>query len=142
MYRMTRRIPAPALVVAALAFAPAAGTHEPAPAASAPPRGELLRATLPAGDFRNVRVAIVELPPGTGAPRHRHDVAIVAHVLEGSVENRFNGGEVQVHSQGEAWWEAPGTIHDLARNPSETVTARLLLVYIGEDGKAPTVRLD
>ena len=46
------------------------------------------------------------------------------------------------HKAGESWWEAPGTVHDVARNPSRTVHARFLVVYIGEEGKVPTTRLN
>jgi quercetin dioxygenase-like cupin family protein len=104
-------------------------------------RTDLLRDSLPAGNYRDLRVATVELAPGAAAPRHRHDVAVVAYVLEGSVENQFDGGVVQVHRAGEVWWERPGTSHDVARNASASARARLLLVYIGEPGKAATVPL-
>lgn len=110
-------------------------------AAPAVSRIELIKQTLPPGNFRNVQAIIVELAPGGSAARHRHDVAVLAYVLEGTVENGFDGGPTQVHQEGESWWEAPGTVHDLARNPSSTGRARLLVVYIGEDGKAPTVPL-
>jgi quercetin dioxygenase-like cupin family protein len=110
-------------------------------AAPAVSRTELIRQKLPPGNFRDVQAIIVELAPGGSAARHRHDVAVLAYVLEGAVENGFNGGPPQVHQQGESWWEAPGTVHDLARNPSTTARARLLVVYIGEEGKPPTVPL-
>ncbi|HET9275351.1 MAG TPA: cupin domain-containing protein [Gemmatimonadales bacterium] len=102
-------------------------------------RTELIRRTLPAGDFRNVQATLIDLEPGASAPRHRHDVAVLAYVLEGTVENRFDGGAVLTHKEGESWWEAPGTVHDVARNPSTSARARLLVVYIGEEGKAATV---
>jgi quercetin dioxygenase-like cupin family protein len=60
-------------------------------------------------------------------------------VLEGVVQNQFDGGTMLTHKEGESWWEAPGTVHDVARNASSTTRARLLVVYIGEDGKAATV---
>ena len=104
-------------------------------------RTDLLRDSLPAGAYRDLRVATIEMAPGAAAPRHRHDVAVVAYVLEGSVENQFDGGALQVHRAGDAWWERPGTTHDVARNASTTVRARLLLVYIGERGKSATVPL-
>ena len=112
-------------------------------AATPPPvtRTDLLKETLPPGNFRNVQASVVELAPGASAVRHRHDVGVLAYVLEGTVENRFNGGGVQVHKTGESWWEAPGTVHDLARNTSTTSRARLLVVYIGEEGKANSVPL-
>lgn len=120
-----------------------------APQSSAPPAGgmsvnrtELLKQVLPPGDFRTVQAVSIELPPGAAAPRHRHDVAVMAYVLEGAVENQFNAGTVATYKTGQAWWEAPGTVHDVARNPSKTDRARLLIVYIGEEGKTPTVPLN
>jgi quercetin dioxygenase-like cupin family protein len=104
-------------------------------------RTELLKQVLPPGNFRNVQSVMIELAPGAGAPTHRHDVAIVAYVIEGIVENQFDGGALQTHKAGESWWEAPGTVHNVARNASKTERARLLVVYIGEEGKALTVPL-
>lgn len=102
-------------------------------------RTDLLRQTLPAGDFREVQAAVIELQPSATALRHRHDVAVVAYVLEGTVENQFDGGAVQLHKAGDSWWEPPGTVHDIARNASAAARARLLIVYIGEPGKPATV---
>ena len=109
------------------------------PPASPVKRTELLKQVLPAGNFRNVQAVVIELPPGAGAPTHRHDVAVLAYVIEGAVENQFDGGPVQAHKLGDSWWEAPGTVHNVARNASKTERARLLVVYIGEDGKAGSV---
>ena len=109
--------------------------------ASAVTRSELIRRTLPSGAFRDVQAVVIELGPGASAPRHRHDVAVLSYVLDGVVENRFDGGATLTHKSGDSWWEAPGTIHDLARNVSPRASARLLVVYIGEEGKAATVPL-
>lgn len=104
-------------------------------------RTDLIQRMLPPGNFRDVQAAIIDLAPGAGAIRHRHDVAVLAYVLEGVVENRFDGGTSVTHKQGDSWWEAPGTVHDVARNASTTARARLLVVYIGEEGKTATVPL-
>lgn len=104
-------------------------------------RTALLTRTLPPGNFQDVQAAVVELAPSASAPRHRHDVAVLAYVLEGTVENQFDGGSAETHKAGDSWWEAPGTVHDLARNASKIERARLLVVYIGEKGKAATVLL-
>jgi quercetin dioxygenase-like cupin family protein len=109
-------------------------------AANSVSRTELLSRDLPAGDFRHVQAIVVTLPPGAAAMRHRHDVAVFAYVLEGTVENQFNGGVVQSHAAGESWWESPGTVHDVARNTGASA-ARLLIVYVGEAGKTATVPL-
>ena len=124
----------------ATALAPRALAQQP-PAASPVTRTDLLKQVLPPGNFRNVQAAVIDLAPGATAPRHRHDVAVLAYVLEGTVENQFDGGATQIQKAGDAWWEAPGTVHDVARNASTTNRARLLVVYVGEDGKAATVPL-
>jgi quercetin dioxygenase-like cupin family protein len=126
--------------VLTLGVAPLASAQQ-APVAAPVTRTELLKQVLPAGNFRNVQAVTIELGPAAVAPRHRHDVAVLAYVLEGTVENQFNGGAVVTHKAGDSWWEAPGTVHDVARNASKTQRARLLVVYIGEAGKAPTVPL-
>jgi quercetin dioxygenase-like cupin family protein len=127
--------------VAALSVAVAASAQQP-PAAGPIKRTEVLKQVLPPGNFRNVEAAVIEIAPGAVAARHRHDVAVMAYVLEGTVENQFGGGPTLTHKTGEGWWEAPGTVHDVARNPSRTDRARLLIVYIGEEGKPNTVPLN
>ena len=116
-----------------------AATAQQQPGASPVTRTDLLKRALPPGNFRDVQASVIELGPDALAPRHRHDVAVLAYVLEGTVENQFDGGATQAHKAGDSWWEAPGTIHDIARNASKTARARLLVVYIGEEGKAATV---
>jgi quercetin dioxygenase-like cupin family protein len=131
---------APVALAVALSAAPIVEAQQPA--APAPiSRVDLLRQVLPAGDFRTVQASVIELAPGAAASIHRHDVAVLAYVIEGEIENQFNGGATQVHRAGESWWEAPGTVHNIARNPSTTAKTRFLVVYIAEDGKTPTVPL-
>src|SRR5690242_11196200 len=108
--------------IAFLALALSAPGLVAAQATVAPPvsRTDLMKQVLPPGDFRNVQASVVELAPGAAAVVHRHDVAVLAYVLEGEVENQFNGGPAQRHHVGESWWEAPGTVHNVARNASAT----------------------
>ena len=127
--------------VLALGIVPLASAPQASGAASVT-RTDLLNQVLPPGNFRTVQAAVIDLPPGAAAPRHRHDVAVLAYVLEGAVENQFNAGAVAAYKAGQSWWEAPGTVHDVARNPSKTERARLLIVYIGEEGKTATVPLN
>jgi len=137
---MTRTFAAVTFTIALVVFVPAASAQQQ-PSISPVTRTDLIRQALPPGEFRDVQAIVIELQPGAAAPKHRHDVAVLAYVLEGVVENQFDGGAIQVHKTGESWWEAPGTVHDTARNASASARARLLVVYIGEVGKAQTVRL-
>jgi quercetin dioxygenase-like cupin family protein/tetratricopeptide (TPR) repeat protein len=105
-------------------------------------RTDLGKHLLSSGDFRDVQAAVIALAPGAAAPRHRHNAAVLAYVLEGKVENQFDGRPVQTHETGDSWWEDAGTVHEVARNASNKAPARLLVVYIGEQGKAQTVPVD
>lgn len=135
-----RRLVVPVLTAVAASIATAQAPPAPPPTAQIT-RTDLIKRQLPPGAFRNVEAVIVDLAPGAAAVRHRHDVAVLVYVLEGTVENQFDGGPLATHKVGESWWESPGTVHDVARNLSPSGHARLLIVYIGEDGKAPTTRL-
>jgi quercetin dioxygenase-like cupin family protein len=101
-------------------------------------RTELLSQDLPKADFRKASMVTIDFAPGAEATKHRHDVAVFGYVLEGSVENQFEGQKSKVYKQGEAWYEPPGTVHVVARNASKTERAKLLVFYVGEEGKAPT----
>ncbi len=93
---------------------------------------------LPAGDFRKVGAITVSYAPGGKSPKHRHDVAVFAYVLEGDVESQLEGEELKTFHKGEMWYEPPGTIHVVSRNASTTKPARLLVFLVQEEGKAAT----
>ncbi|HKM52627.1 MAG TPA: cupin domain-containing protein, partial [Isosphaeraceae bacterium] len=81
----------------------------------APRRTEVLSQALPKGDFRKVAAVTVEYAAGGESPKHRHDVAVFAYVLQGSVESQLEGEKLKVFKQGEMWYEPPGTVHVVAR---------------------------
>jgi quercetin dioxygenase-like cupin family protein len=58
----------------------------------------------------------------------------VAYVLEGRVRFRVNDGPVTVYQAGESWLEPPGATHSVSANASATGPARLLAVFVAEDG--------
>jgi quercetin dioxygenase-like cupin family protein len=101
-------------------------------------RTDLFKQTLPNLDYRKVEVITVEYAPGASSPKHRHDVAVFAYVLEGSVQSQLEGEELKTFKQGEMWWEPPGTAHVVSRNASKKERAKLLVFSVGEQSKAPT----
>jgi quercetin dioxygenase-like cupin family protein len=101
-------------------------------------RTEVLSQELPKADFRKSSMVTIDFAPGAEAVKHRHNVAVFGYVLEGAVENQFEGQKLKAYKQGEAWYEPPGTVHVIARNASKTERAKLLVFYLGEEGKAPT----
>lgn len=93
---------------------------------------------LPAGDFRKVGAITVSYAPGGKSPKHRHDVAVFAYVLEGDVESQLEGEELKTFHKGDMWYEPPGTVHVISRNASATKPAKLLVFLVQENGKAAT----
>jgi quercetin dioxygenase-like cupin family protein len=79
--------------------------------------------------------------PRRASPRHKHDVTVFAYILEGMVESQLEGKESKIFKQSEMEWEVPGTVHVVSRNASKTERAKLLVFFVGEEGKAHTVPL-
>ncbi|HWL84448.1 MAG TPA: cupin domain-containing protein [Polyangiaceae bacterium] len=100
-------------------------------------RTEIFAHPLPQANYDKVSVVTVEYPPGGTSPKHRHDVSVFAYVLQGEVESKVDAQESKIYKQGDMFYEAPGAIHLIARNPSATETAKLLVFYVEADGKVP-----
>lgn len=102
---------------------------------------EIFSPALPKLDYRKVSAITVKYPPGAASPKHRHDVAVFAYVLEGTVQSRLQGQGLKVFEQGEMWYEPPGTVHLVSRNASDTEPAKLLVFFVGEHGASATTPL-
>jgi quercetin dioxygenase-like cupin family protein len=68
---------------------------------------------------------------------HEHPVPVFVYVMEGEIELRSEGGEPQRYKTGEAFIEAQDRRHQ-AFNVADGAT-RLLIVFVGEEGKPTTV---
>lgn len=68
---------------------------------------------------------------------HEHPVPVFVYVLEGEIELRSQSGEPQRYKAGQAFIESLGKkhqAHNVANKPS-----KILVVFVGEDGKPTTV---
>jgi quercetin dioxygenase-like cupin family protein len=79
---------------------------------------------------------LVEYAPGDSSPPHHHTTggSVVAYVLDGAIRSQVNGGPVTVYQAGESWLEPPGAAHSVSANASTSEPARLLAVFVAEDG--------
>lgn len=80
-----------------------------------------------------VEVVFVRYAPGEVSKAHRHPMATVGYVLEGSIESTFEGIK-KVYKQGEVFWEEPGGLHNQTRNLSKTREAVLVVFFVGATG--------
>jgi catalase len=85
---------------------------------------------------KTITVVEVDFEAGAKADSHRHGQAFVyAYVLSGTVRSQLAGEPVQTYSTGQGWFEPPGARHVLTENPSRTIPARLLVVFIANPGE-------
>jgi len=101
---------------------------------SAYPPKILFTKQLPASVKKDeVRVVLVTFAPGEVSNAHRHPMATVGYVLEGSIESTFEGVK-HIYKQGEVFWEEPGGLHNQTRNLSRTKEAKLVAFFVGAAG--------
>jgi quercetin dioxygenase-like cupin family protein len=77
------------------------------------------------------------IEPGGRTPLHEHPVPTYVYVLEGEVELQSHGGQPHQYKAGEAYIEALNHQHQLFNKGS--VPAKVLVVFVGEEGKPTTI---
>lgn len=81
---------------------------------------------------------LVEIQPGKENGRHMHSVPTYVHVLEGTMTVEFEDGSRQTFQAGNGFLEVVNIVHS-AKNLGE-VPLRLLVVFVGEEGKPNLIR--
>ena len=82
----------------------------------------------------------LDIPPGGGSLPHRHPGHhTFGYVLEGTYKIKLDNGPETLLTRGEAFYEAPGQLHAVSRNASDTEPAKVLVVMLAESGKPVTV---
>ena len=81
---------------------------------------------------------MVEYPPGSADPIHRHNANAFVYVLEGSIVMQVRGRKEVTLTTGQTFYEGPDDIHVVGRNASQTKPAKFVVVLIKDKG-APAV---
>jgi quercetin dioxygenase-like cupin family protein len=77
---------------------------------------------------------MVEYPPGSSDPIHRHNAHAMVYVLEGSVVMQVKGGKEVTLTPGQTFYEGPNDIHVVDRNASKTQPAKFVVFLIKDKG--------
>lgn len=86
-------------------------------------------------DGWQVTISEVSFAPGEGSNRHRHPGFVCGYVLEGQYEFGVDGKPSTVLSAGQAFFEEPGDVHAVSKNPSKTAPAKILaMVFTPKSG--------
>ena len=142
---MTRRAAVASLALFAelLAFNRDAGA-EPQTAPGTPaaaPRPPVFTHDLPnlTLDGWEVTVSHVDYAPGRVGAVHHHAGFVLAYVLEGTVITKISGqGEEKTYTAGQMFYEQPGATHEVSKNASQTVPAKLLAMIFAKKGSTLT----
>lgn len=81
---------------------------------------------------------IVDYPPGSTDPIHRHNAHSFVYVLEGSIVMQVRGGKEVTLTAGQTFYEGPDDVHVVGRNASQTEPAKFL-VFLVKDKGAPVL---
>ena len=79
---------------------------------------------------------LVEYPPGSSDPIHRHNAHGFIYVLEGSIVMQVKGGKETTLTPGQIFYEGPDDVHVVGRNASKTKPAKFIVFFV-KDKSAP-----
>jgi quercetin dioxygenase-like cupin family protein len=100
---------------------------------------EVLTQTM-ADIAREMRISVTERAPGNSSSPHRHPGHhTFGYVLEGTYEIQVDDGPVRQLKAGESFYEPPGSLHAVSRNPSSDRSVRYLVIQVGDPTKPRTV---
>ena len=99
---------------------------------------ELMSKDLPNLPGKEGLMIMVEYPPGSSDPVHRHNADAFVYVLEGTVVMQVKGGPEVTLTPGQTFYEGPNDIHVVGRNASKTKPAKFV-VFLVKDKGAPVL---
>ena len=77
---------------------------------------------------------IVDYPPGSKDPIHRHNAHAFIYVLEGSIVMQVRGGKEVTLTPGQTFYEGPDDVHIVGRNASQTKPAKFVVFFVKDKG--------
>jgi quercetin dioxygenase-like cupin family protein len=78
-------------------------------------------------------VSVDYAPKGKSAPHH-HAGVVFAYVVSGEIRSQVDDGPARVYQAGESFFEGPGAHHVVSENASDSKPAKLLAVFVADDG--------
>jgi quercetin dioxygenase-like cupin family protein len=112
------------------------GTFVTMPALAAPEAAVTMLMTKDLADMpgKEAVTFVVDFPPGSVDPVHRHDAHAFVYVLEGSIVMGVKGSKEVTLTPGQTFYEGPADIHTVGRNASATKPAKFLVTMVKDKG--------
>jgi quercetin dioxygenase-like cupin family protein len=93
---------------------------------------------LPHVQGKRITTMVVEFPPNGFSPPHHHGGSVTVYVLSGVIRSQLQGQPPMIYTAGQSFFEPPGAVHLLAENMSATEPARILAVFVADEGATLT----
>jgi quercetin dioxygenase-like cupin family protein len=129
--RVARRC---ALAAGFIVIAAVAGGHVSARVGSGEAVQVVFARKLPNAPGKTLTGIVVDYEPGGMSTPHHHAGVVFAYVISGAVRSRLGSGETRVYRAGDTFFEDIGVHHAVSENASNSERARLLAVFIADDG--------
>jgi quercetin dioxygenase-like cupin family protein len=112
------------------------GVFAAMPAMAAPEAAVTMLMTKELADMpgKEAVTFVVDFPPGSVDPVHRHDAHAFVYVLEGSIVMGVKGSKEVTLTPGQTFYEGPADIHTVGRNASATKPAKFLVTMVKDKG--------
>ena len=94
----------------------------------------LMSKDLPDYPGKEAVMLMVEYPPGSVDPVHRHNADAFVYVLEGSIVMGVRGSKPVTLGPGQTFYEGPHDVHTIGRNASSTRPARFVVLLLKNKG--------
>jgi quercetin dioxygenase-like cupin family protein len=94
--------------------------------------------SLPHVAGKKITTVLVEFPPNGFSPTHHHGGSVSVYVLSGTIRSQLAGTPAGIYRAGDMFFEPPGIVHLFAENLSATEPARILAIFVAEDGATLT----
>lgn len=95
---------------------------------------QLMSKDLPDVPGKEGLMLMVEYPPGSSDPVHRHYADAFVYVLEGSIVMQVRGGKEVTLTPGQTFYEGPEDVHVVGRNASKTQPAKFVVFMVKKKG--------
>lgn len=87
-----------------------------------------------------LRLVLLEFPPGYKVPAHIHPFTGAGYLIQGKFLSQYEGqDEVEVYNAGDTFIEPANVLHHRVDNDSEDEWVRVILTYVAKKGEATTV---
>jgi quercetin dioxygenase-like cupin family protein len=89
---------------------------------------------LPNVPGKTLTAVAVDYAPGGKTGPHHHAGVVFAYVVSGEIRSQVDQGPARVYHAGESFFEGPGAHHVVSENASASKPAKLLAVFVADDG--------